>query len=191
MISIYFTTWLGNYSFSTLSAGFSWLLFFFSFCYLPEYYGLEGVTTFLEDCPYKNLSRYDTLPMIAKEQFKEGIHPKVCCPDALPDDHICTPSDPWCPSYVVSLCWFCSGHCVNPHWYYQKAPEKQKFKEKNPTLPTVGERSCKPYGSYANLPNFSSSNLTECVTLNRYYTLYCTKLKCTVLYCRYFNCAML
>ena len=77
---------------------------FSSFCFLPPEYGLQGgKITFLEDCPIENLKRYYTLPMIADQYRKFGIHPRVCCPEYLSPQHICTPSDAWCPTYSVSL----------------------------------------------------------------------------------------
>ena len=73
------------------------------FCYLtPEYGEKGGTVTFLEDCPVQNLTRYDLLPMIADQARTEGVHPKVCCPEYLPPEAICTPSDAWCPSFKVS-----------------------------------------------------------------------------------------
>ena len=69
------------------------------FCFLPPEYGSTGgKITYLEDCPVRNLRRYSSLPKVVDQYRKSGVHPKVCCPEHLSDDSICTPSDPWCPS---------------------------------------------------------------------------------------------
>ena len=52
-----------------------------------------------QDCP--SLDRYDLVPKPANFYNKHGVHPKVCCPLYLSPRGICTPSDPWCPNYVV------------------------------------------------------------------------------------------
>ena len=73
------------------------------FCFLPPEYGASGGNvTFLEDCPLRNLKRYDTLPKIADQYRRQGVHPRVCCPEYLSPYSICTPSDAWCPTYEVS-----------------------------------------------------------------------------------------
>ena len=72
------------------------------FCFLPPEYGANGgIIAFLEDCPVRNLKRYNTLPKIADQYRRAGVHPKVCCPEYLSPYSICTPSDAWCPTYKV------------------------------------------------------------------------------------------
>ena len=59
---------------------------------------ISGVAIF-QDCP--SLDRYNLVPKPANFYSKHGVHPKVCCPQYLSPDTVCTPSDPWCPNYVV------------------------------------------------------------------------------------------
>ena len=53
-----------------------------------------------------HLSRFYILPMImnpsTSSPLKVGVHPRVCCPEYLSPNAICTASDPWCPIYEVS-----------------------------------------------------------------------------------------
>ena len=145
-------------------------MIFYSFCFLPPEFGLQGGNvTFLEDCPIENLKRYDTLPMIADQYRKYGVHPKVCCPEYIHPQHICTPSDAWCPTYVVSLHIDCLQLRQTCLFLRQPPAPVTDVPSTNPvvlvTLPTMAEKNCAPYGAYAYLPGLG--NLTECVPLNR------------------------
>ena len=61
---------------------------------------------FLQDC--KSLNRFQKIPKPARKKYENGwqerkwVHPEVCCPEYLSPDAICTPSDPWCPTYEVN-----------------------------------------------------------------------------------------
>ena len=57
------------------------------------------IITMIQDCP--SLERYHLVPKPAHKANSHGVHPKVCCPQYLSPRGICTPSDPWCPSYKV------------------------------------------------------------------------------------------
>ena len=103
-VTIFYITWQCDIHIKLMIESPNSSLIFSSFCFLPPEYGLHGGNiTFLEDCPVENLARYDTLPMIADQYRRYGVHPKVCCPQYISPQHICTPSDAWCPTYVVSL----------------------------------------------------------------------------------------
>ena len=71
-------------------------------CYLPADLGYNSTLQFLEDCPIDSMKRFKTVPKPAHFIKRHGLHPVVCCPEPLPDDATCLPTDAWCNTYSVS-----------------------------------------------------------------------------------------
>jgi hypothetical protein len=64
-------------------------------CSLPASMHVTGRMLHLEDCT--NLTEYEKFPVPAK--WPDGNVVKLCCPNKAKDEHVCFPSDPWCPTY--------------------------------------------------------------------------------------------
>jgi len=122
------------------------------FCFLPIEFGSNSKITFLEDC--NSLDRFETLPKPADQYRKFGIHPRVCCPEYLDKEHICFPTDPWCPSYQEP---------PPPEYDADYADEYEAVEIIS--LPLVSEQNCKPYGQFVAIEGVGE--LSQCVTHDR------------------------